>query len=266
MSFVTSSDGTRIGYDRQGDGTPVILVGGAFQYRAIDHRTTEIAAQLASHFTVVHYDRRGRGDSGDAPTYAVAREIEDIAALIDAVGGSAALYGMSSGAVLALDAAAAGLPVTMLALYEPPLVVDDSRPPVPADAAARTAAAVAAGRPGDAVELFMTECVGVPAEVVAGFRQTPKWAELASVAHTLAYDLALLTGTVSGDPLPTDRWIAVTAPTLVIDGGASPPQMASAANALAHVLPNAQRDTIPGQQHDVAPDLVVPVLTKFYGA
>ncbi|HYS35296.1 MAG TPA: alpha/beta hydrolase [Pseudonocardiaceae bacterium] len=266
MAHVTSSDGTRIGYDRQGDGTPVILVGGAFQHRAIDHRTSKIQALLAEHFTVVHYDRRGRGESGDAPTYAVEREIEDIGALIDAVGGSAALYGMSSGAVLALDAAAAGLPVTMLALYEAPLVVDDGRPPVPSDAAERAAAAVAAGRPGDAVTLFMTECVGVPAEIVAGIRQSPKWAELASVAHTLPYDLTILRGTVSGAPLSTERWAAVTVPTLVIDGGASPPQMAGAANALADVLPNARRDTIPGQQHDVAPDLVVPVLTKFYGA
>src|SRR5262245_36078431 len=133
MNVVTSADGTKIAYDQYGDGPALVLVGGAFQHRALDPRTAELAELLAKRFTVYHYDRRGRGDSGDTMPYAVAREIEDLAAVIDNAGGSASIFGMSSGAVLALRAAAHGLPIVKLALYEPSFIVDHSRASLPDD-------------------------------------------------------------------------------------------------------------------------------------
>src|SRR4051794_22264207 len=228
MSTVTSADGTTLGFDRRGDGPAVILVGGAFQYRAFDPRTGQLADLLAGRHTVVHYDRRGRGESGDTPPYAVEREVEDLDALIQAVGGSAALFGMSSGAALALDAVAAGLPVSRLAVYEAPFVVDGSRPPAPADYVAHLRALVAEGRRGDAVEYFLTAGAGVPAEIVGQMRHAPMWPGFEVVAHTLPYDAALMDGTTTGGPLPADRWAAVKIPVLVGDGGASPASMGSA--------------------------------------
>ena len=197
----------------------MILVGGAIQHRAIDPSTARLAELLSSAFTVVHYDRRGRGDSGDTAPYAVEREIDDIDALIQDAGGSASLFGMSSGAVLGLDAAESGLAVAKLALYEPPFMVDDSRPPVPEDYRERLTAMLSEGRRGDAVELFMTEAVGVPAEAVSSMRGAPFWPGLESVAHTLPYDDAIMGDLTSGKPLPAARWAGVTIPTLVIDGG-----------------------------------------------
>jgi pimeloyl-ACP methyl ester carboxylesterase len=266
MTTVSSLDGTTIGYDRAGDGPTVVLVGGAFQYRAFDPRTTELQALLAKGLSVIHYDRRGRGESTDTPPYSTAREVEDLAALIERCGGSAMLYGMSSGALLALEAVAAGLPVTRLAIYEAPVMVDGSRPPVPPGYRERLRAALAEGRRGDAVALFLTEAVGVPAEQVAGMRQAPMFAGMEAVAPTLAYDSALLDGLDSGAPLPAARWAGVTIPTLVIDGDASPQWMRSAADAIAALLPDATRRTLPGQDHDVAPAAIVPVLAEFYGS
>lgn len=260
----TSADGTTIAYDRRGSGPAVILVGGAFQYRAFDPRTAQAAELLGGHFTVVHYDRRGRGGSGDTPPYATEREVEDLAALIREVGGSAMLYGHSSGAVLALDAVVAGLPVTKLALYEPPFIVDDSRS-LPGDYRKRLAELVAEDRRGDAVEYFMTVAVGLPPENVAGLRQAPHWAGFEAVAHTLPYDAELMEGTLDSRPLPTDRWPGVTVPVLIGDGGASAQQMHSAADALAELLPGARRVTFEGQAHGIEPAVVVPALVEFFG-
>jgi pimeloyl-ACP methyl ester carboxylesterase len=221
-----------------------------------DPRTAELAAHLAQAFTVYNYDRRGRGDSGDAAPYAVGREIEDLDALVAEAGGSAFVFGNSSGAALALDAAAHGVKIPKLALYEPPFVVDDSRPPVPASYRTELAALIADGRAGDAVELCMTQAVGMPPEFVAPMRAEPFWAAFEAVAHTLAYDAAVMDGTMSGTSLPVARWASVAVPTLVIDGGASPPDMGSAATALVELLPTAQRRTLDGQAHDVAPDIL----------
>ncbi len=185
MQTVTSADGTRIAFDRLGGGPPLIMVVGAFNTRS----TTEpLARALEGGFTVLNYDRRGRGDSGDTPPYAVDREIEDLNALIAEAGGSAAVFGYSSGATLALKAAAAGLAISNLALYEPPFVVDGSRPPLPADLPDRLVDLVASGRRGDAVELYQREAIGMPEEVVAGMRQAPFRSALEAIAHTLAYD------------------------------------------------------------------------------
>jgi pimeloyl-ACP methyl ester carboxylesterase len=264
MNTVTSSDGTTIAFDRRGTGQPLILVGGAFQHRAIDPRTAELAELLAADFTVYHYDRRGRGDSTDTAPYAVGREIEDLEALAEEAGGSAFLFGMSSGAALVLDAAAHGLAAPKLAVYEPPFVVDDSRPPTPRHYSQQLAELAAEGRRGDTVEFFLTAGVGVPAEAVAGMRQAAVWPQFEEVAHTLPYDAVLLDGTTAGAPLPARRWSSVTSAVLVADGGASPPSMRVAADALAALLADARRRTLPGQEHDVAPDVLAPVLADFF--
>jgi pimeloyl-ACP methyl ester carboxylesterase len=264
MTFVTSSDGTPIAFDRSGEGPAVILIAGAIQHRAIDPSFTQLASLLSGRFTVFTYDRRGRGDSGDTPPYAVEREIDDIAALIDEAGGSVSLFGVSSGAVLALDAAARGLPVTKLALYEPPFIVDDGRSPLPKDYVEQLTEMVSSGRRGDAVEFFMTIGVGMPAEAVAPMRGAPYWPALEGVAHTLVYDGEIMGETMSGYPLPAERWASVTVSTLVMDGGDSPPYQRNSVQALVDILPDARRRTLEGQTHEADPSLLAPVLEEFF--
>lgn len=194
------------------------------------------------------------------------REIEDIGALIQAAGGSALLFGGSSGAVLALEAAAHGLAITKLALYEPPFVVDDSRQPLPDNFVEQLKKMVAAGRRGDAAEAFMTTGANVPAEEVAEMRRAPYWPGVEAVAHTLIYDATIMGSTMSGKILPAARWAAVTVPTLVMDGGQSPAWARNAVQALVNILPNAQRRTLPGQVHNVGPEALAPALEAFFAA
>lgn len=256
MNEVTSSDGTAIAFDRLGDGPPVILVCGGSTDRASN---APLADLLAEHFTVFNYDRRGRGDSGDTPPYAIERELEDIDALIEAAGGSAFLYGTSSGASLALIAAASGRPITKLALWEPPYILDENSRP-PADQVEQYNEMIAEGRRGDAVEFFMSKVVGLPPEFVAFARTQPFWQAQEAIAHTLAYD-----ATIMGDySLPTERAEAVSAPTIVIVGGASLPFMSETAQALAEVIPDARASTLEGQDHNVAADAIAPVLVEFF--
>lgn len=260
MSTVTSRDGTTIAFDRSGDGPAVILVTGAFGDRT---HMAPLAALLAPRFTVYAYDRRGRGGSGDTAPYAVEREIDDVEALVDHAGGSAYAYGSSSGAVLALHAARALPGITKLAMYEPPFIVDSSYPPLPPDYLDRVKELTATGRPGDAVELFLT-FIGVPAEQVAQMRAEPFWQALEAVAHTLAYDLTVMGETQRGKPLPA-KWALLTTPALVADGDRTPqPYIRPAADALAALLPGARRHTIAGQDHAVAADAIAPVLTDFF--
>jgi alpha-beta hydrolase superfamily lysophospholipase len=212
-------------------------------------------------FTVFNYDRRGRGDSGHTAPYAVEREVEDLDAVIDAAGGSAFVYGTSSGAALALEAGASGLAITKLALWEPPFGLDESSRP-PADTAKTFTELVSAGRRGDAVEYFMSKVVGLPPEFVVYARTQPFWASQEALAHTLAYD-----ATIMGDySLPTERAAAVTVPTLVIDGGASFGFMGESADALAAVLPEGRRRTLDGQEHNVDPAALAPALEEFFAS
>jgi pimeloyl-ACP methyl ester carboxylesterase len=256
METAASADGTLIAYDRYGDGPPIITAAGAFCARA----TTEpLARALAAQFTVLNYDRRGRGDSGDTAPYAVEREIDDLAALIGAAGGSAAVFGHSSGATLALKAAASGLPITHLLLYEPPFNPDDSFPRLPAGLAGELAGLVAAGRRGDAVELYQTRAVGLPEPVVAQLRNAPFRPGLEAIAHTLAYDAAVI-----GDrSLPAAMLGTITIPALVITGEQSPPFLTSAAKAAAAALRAGQLAVLPGQTHDINPEATAPVITGF---
>jgi pimeloyl-ACP methyl ester carboxylesterase len=259
--IVKSKDGTPIAYEVSGMGPPMVLVAPALSDRTDARR---LGALLAETFTVFNYDRRGRGDSGDGKAYAVEREIEDIAALIEAAGRPVFLFGSSSGAALALEASnRLTTKVAAAALFEPPYIVDDSRPPMADAFFDEIAALVAQDRRGDAVARFMT-AVGVPEEMVAGMKQAPMWAGLERRAHTLPYDGAIVAGLQAGKPLPADRWTAVTARVLVIEGDQSPPWMRRAAKELALVLPTATLHTLAGQDHSAvfqAPQALVPVLT-----
>jgi pimeloyl-ACP methyl ester carboxylesterase len=260
---VTSRDGTRIACETQGRGPALILVDGALCSRAMGPMPP-LGKLLAARFTVWTYDRRGRGASGNTLPYAVEREVEDLGALIAAAGGSAFVYGISSGAALALEAAARGLPIARLALFEAPFIVDDSRAPVPADIVERMEALLAEDRRGDVVRLFM-KAVGVPAFFIALMRLMPAWGKLKAVAHTVPYDLTILRGNQSGRPLPAARWSGARMPTLVMDGGKSPAWMRHAQRALAAALPGSQLRTLPGQTHMARPAALEPALREFFG-
>ena len=260
---LTSRDGTTIAYETDGSGNAVIVVNTVAEDRT---SAPGIIGQLAEHFTVLSYDRRGRGGSGDPQPYDPAREIEDLAALIEVVGGRAALISGSAGGVLALDAASAlGDAVTGLFLYEPPFIVDDARPSMPADYVAHVEGLVADGKRSEAVEYFMTEALQIPAEWVDGMKQDPSWDQMAALAHTYAYDGRILEGLQDGTPLPRDRW-STGAPVLVLVGANSEPFFVTAANALAEVLPHVTVELLPGQDHAafwMAPDAIVDAVVRF---
>jgi pimeloyl-ACP methyl ester carboxylesterase len=263
MKTVISRDGTTIAFDKVGGGSAVILVGGALQYRSFDQRTAQLAELLGRNFTTYHYDRRGRGDSGDTQPYAKEREIEDLEALIQEAGGSAMVFAMSSGGALALDAVNRGLKITKLALYEPTFIVDDSRPPVPQDYVERLTGLSSEGRRDEAVEYFMVNGVGIPAEYVNPMRQSPSWAGMEAVAHTLAYDGAFTADFMRGKPLAAQQMASVTVPTLVVDGGETP-WLSHAAEAIARALPDGRHLTLKSQPHNVDPAIIAPVLVEFF--
>jgi pimeloyl-ACP methyl ester carboxylesterase len=256
---VTSRDGTRIAFERFGDGPVLVLVDGALCHRSFGPMTP-LARLLAPDFTVYRYDRRGRGDSGDTAPYAVAREIEDLEAVIAETGQPASVFGMSSGAVLALEAAAAGVAISKLALYEPPLTVGDEDPEETREFGERLEQLVAAGRRSDAVEFFLTSG-GVPAEAIAEMKQEPSWPLFEAVAPTLVYDNEVL-----GDgAVPRERAATLTVPTLVANGGESPDFFRQAARATAEAIPGAVHRTLEGQSWgQVEPDALAPLLREFF--
>ncbi|MET9591851.1 alpha/beta hydrolase [Streptomyces sp. NPDC006516] len=244
---VVSADGTEIAFEQSGLGPPVVLVASALADRS---DTTKLARLLAEHFTVINYDRRGRGASGDADAYAPEREIEDIAALVEHVGGSASLFGSSSGAVLALRAAAAGIGVDRLALYEPPFVVAEGDDGPPPDLAQQIALLLAEGRRSEAVTYFMTKVQGMPGIAVFCMKLMPKmWANLTELARTLPYDIAIMGDTQQGRPLDAEEWKGVAVPTRVLTGGKSPAAFQRAARALTEILPEADHRSLPGLNH-----------------
>ncbi|MCE7079496.1 alpha/beta fold hydrolase [Streptomyces sp. ST2-7A] len=259
MNTVQSADGTPIAYDRSGSGEPVILVGGSFSQRL--HPTmTQLAEALSAHFTVYNYDRRGRGDSGDADSYSAGKEIEDLAALVSEAGDGVNVFGLSAGGALALKAAAAGVPFSRVVVYDPPFVVDETGPRPPAGFGKTLADLTATERRGDAVELFMTRAMGAPAEAVAGMRMAPFWGGLESLAHTLSYDIELM-----GDfSLPTDELGTITTTVLVAHGDQTPPWLHSGARATAEALPNGRLRTLEGQGIEVDTAKLAPELTEFF--
>jgi pimeloyl-ACP methyl ester carboxylesterase len=264
MQSVTSSDGTAIAFDGLGDGPPVIVVGGQLCDRALTRPTAE---ELAKHFAVFNFDRRGRGDSGDTAPYAIEREIEDIGVLIAEAGGTASVYAHSSGAGLALHAAAQGLPIAKLVLHEPPYAHygpdGEEERRIAREYAENLKVILSEGRRGDAVELFMTT-MGMPQEMVEGMRHTPRWAELEAMAPTMAYDSAVMGDISRGGAVPTDLAGRVTTETLVLVGGASPEWMIDVGRQVAEALPNGRLRVLEGQEHVVPPEVLVPVLKEFF--
>lgn len=261
MKAVTSRDGTRIAYEVQGKGQALIVVGGALSDRS---GGSELAELLAAHFTVYSYDRRGRGDSANTQPYAVQREVEDLAALVDAAGGSAFVYGKSSGAALALEAAAVlGDKVKKLALYEAPYSGDKDAAGEWKEFRVRLDKMLASKSNADAVAAFM-EFVGAPKEAIAGMKASPAWPGMVAMAPTLAYDTALLG---ADRAVPVDTAARVKVSTLVMDGAASAgpmPFMRATADTLAKAMPKAQRRTLDGQAHDVSAKAIAPVLKEFF--
>jgi pimeloyl-ACP methyl ester carboxylesterase len=251
MEKVTSRDGTPIAFDRLGDGPPVILVCGAMCDRALMHPTAE---ELAKHFTVFNYDRRGRGDSSDTAPYAVQREIEDIGALVAEAGGTASVYGHSSGAGLVLHAAAHGLPMAKIVLHDPPYAPDgdEEAPRSSREYGEKLGATLSEDRRGEAVELFMTT-VGMPQEMIEGTRRTPRWAELEAIAHTLAYDSEVMGDIGKEGTIPVEQAGRVRVPALVLTGGADYPWMIDVGRRLAEAMPNGRHRVLEGQEHAVPP-------------
>lgn len=263
-STVISKDGTTIAYSQIGRGPVLILVDGALCYREFGP-SAALAAKLSAHFTVVTYDRRGRGESGDTLPYAVEREIEDLDALLQAVGGTAFVSGQSSGSALAMKAAGCLPGITKLALYEAPFVVDDTGKPITQAFLARLKEAVAEDRRTEAVKLFMKQ-VGTPGFVVAIMPLMPVWSKLKAVAHTLPYDISTVVDYGAGKPLPGTLGASITAPILVMDGGKSPTWMRHSMHALAQTLPHASYRTLEGQTHMVKPEAIAPALMEFFNA
>jgi pimeloyl-ACP methyl ester carboxylesterase len=264
MATATSADGTRIGYDSVGDGPPLILVAGATQYRAIDQTTPELQRLLAEGgLLVVNYDRRGRGESGDTPPYAPEREFEDLEALAAEVGGEAAVYGMSSGAILAVEAAARGVTMSKLLLYEPPCILDRDGPEPIDDYVETLDGFVAAGKPGEAMAYFLRRVAEMPQEAIEQFRASPAWPAFEAVGHTIAYDGRIMDPFSKGKPIPPGRWDAATQPTLVLAGGDSPAWMQSAAAKVAEALPDGEVRTLPGQTHEFEPGVLAPAMLEY---
>jgi pimeloyl-ACP methyl ester carboxylesterase len=261
MKTVTSKDGTTIAYDQSGNGPVVIFVDGALQYRAFDQGMAPLADLLAKHFSVIHSDRRGRGDSTDTQPYTLEREIEDLEALIDEAGGSAFLYGISSGAALAFEAALAlGNKVKKLAMYEPPYINDENARQGWRQYTQELHELTAQGRAGDAVGRFMM-LVGASAEDVQGMRQHPMWPLWESVGLTLAYDAAAMGEDSS---IPVERAKSLPVPTLVMNGAESFPFMHDTAKTLAEAMPHAQHRVLEGQTHEVSAEALAPVLIEFF--
>jgi len=260
--FATSADGTRIAYEVTGSGPALVIVDGALCQRAMGP-SRGLAEALDGSFTVHAYDRRARGESdAGASPYALAREIEDLVALIEAAGGTAHVFAMSSGAALALEAGRQGVPIDRLVAYEAPFIVDDTHPGNDPQLPQRLQNMVDGGRRGDAVKTFL-RTVGMPAPLIPLMRLMPAWKQMTGVAHTLPYDLSIVIDHEQGRPLPAGYYDDVRSDTLVIAGGKSPEYMRNAQAAIADAVPTARLEILPGQTHMVKPKVVAPVVTRF---
>ena len=260
---VRSADATSIAYTRRGTGPAVILLDGALCHRGMG-LNFELGGLLAERgFTTYVYDRRGRGESGNTKPYAVAREVEDVTALLDAAGGSASLFGISSGAALALEAAAVCDGIRQVVCFEPPFLVDDSKPALAEDFIDRLDGHIAAGRHGAAVRQFLGE-VDMPRPMIRLMALTPMWKRLATIAPTLPHDMRIVGGHQQGRPLDSEHWAGIAAPVTVIDGGKSPAWMRNGNAHLAEVL-GADHITLPGQTHMVKTKVLAPAVAAILG-
>ena len=265
-AFTTSADGTRLAYDLTGP-TPglapaIVVVDGVLAHRL--PVTLSVASELGDRVTTLRYDRRGRGGSGDTAPYSVDREVDDIAALLE-ITGPAALLGISSGAFLALRAAAdLGNGVTGVLCYEPTYDVASGEPPTDPRMIAGVESCIEMGDPGSAVELFL-DVVGMPCRLLPRMRASASWADLEAIAATIAYDGRILAGVTLGRRALMSRWDVITQPVLVVDGAASASTVAGAAESLAAALPAARRVTLPGQGTDVPPEAMAEAVARLLG-
>lgn len=259
MHTITSRDGTRIAYDVYGQGEPVIIVEGAFCGRHFGP-TSKLAAELGKHFRVTHYDRRARGDSGPSTDYSTARELEDLSALIAEAGGSASIIGFSSGACLAIEAAAAGLPVTRLAFYEPPYMVGPKARKVPKNFEAEVRQLVADGKHGDAVAYFMTRLLGMPSIFLIPMKLSKMWKQITAQAPSLPFDMAA----VNGFNPPLERLRRIAMPSLAIHGAKTMPVLIDSTKLCATTIPGADHVVLAGQTHDVKAEAIAPELIRFF--
>lgn len=256
MQRVDSRDGTPIALETSGSGPALVIVNGALSDRST---VTPLRALLDPHFKVVGYDRRGRGGSGDTLPYAPEREVEDLAAVIEAQESPAFVFGHSSGAILALRAALSGVSMRRLALNEPPFILPGTRPLPPPDVTSRIAQRIAANDREGALRIFFSEQVGLPPPALEQMKASPAWPRMLALAHTTPYDSA-----VAGDSvLPTAALAKLSLPILVLNGTASAPWLADTARALVASLPNARAKALEGQPHSPAPDVLAPVLVSF---
>lgn len=259
MEHVTSADGTSIAFERGGSGPALVVVNGAL---SVGTTSNVLGPLLEPHFTLVRYDRRGRGASGDATAYAPDREIEDLAAVLEAVSdpGAAFVFAHSSGAILALEAAMGGLRMRRLAVNEPPYIVEGTRPRPPLESANEVRDRIAAGDREGALLGFLIDQVGLPVAAVDQMRGSPIWPQMLAIAHTTAYDSAL---TVHSE-IPVERLARLSMPVLVLRGGASFPWIGETARRVSEALPDTELVTLRGQPHSPAPEILAPELVRFY--
>ena len=265
MTKVASRDGTAIAYSKVGSGPALIIVCGATQFRAFDPSLAVLADLLAPKFTVITYDRRGRGESGNTLPFSTTREIEDIAALVKAAGGRASLLGYSSGAVVALEAAAAGLPIDKVVMYEPPFVLPGSGFPAPAPDYVETLEGFTAAGDRDAAPAYFMQSVGMPPEMIEGAKQSPMWPIMQGIGPTIAYDGHFMFDAYYTAGKFPDRWKKATMPALILSGDASFPFIPASVAAVAAALPNATRKVLAGQDHGPKPEVMAPALQEFLG-
>lgn len=259
---VTSADGTRIAYEQSGTGPALVLLDGAMCQRSMGP-ARGLATQLADQFTVYAYDRRGRGESGPGCSpWSIERELEDFAAVIERSGSGTHVFGSSSGAVLALEAANRGADVGRLVAYEAPFILDDSHAPNDPQLPQRVQSLVDQDRRGQAVKTFL-RVVGAPAAMVALMPLMPPWKLMTSTAHTLPHDLSIVIGRQQGQPLPAGAYDGIKSPTLVIVGGKSPDYMRNAQAAIAKAIPGGRLTTLAGQTHMIKPKAVAPTIRNF---
>ncbi|HMQ06930.1 MAG TPA: alpha/beta hydrolase [Saprospiraceae bacterium] len=261
--FLISTDGTNIAFSKTGKGKPLILVDGAFCHRKFG-ANEKLPQYLHDHFTVYSYDRRGRNESGNTLPYSPQKEYDDLQTIINEAGGNAFVYGISSGAALALEAANQGVKIDKMALFEAPFITDASRLPLPDNFLDRLKSCIDEEKRGKAVQLFLRTGIGLPAMVVWMMHIMPAWKQMKQWAHTLPYDIEILGNTGSGKPLGIEKWSNVTNPVLVISGSNSAQWSQNSMQELVTVLPNARHLTLKGQSHIVNPKVIVKELIQFF--